>query len=313
MLCVAYDRDGTRDERCGKLAWGRAAVELTAKQCPRWVLPRAPHETTLSVAQLEAIRDFGWASLTDAERMSVIGHVLSKDPTKGRLRLSFITRAAKSADDMLIGWATDYLVTIDRQIPSAWRAQYDKWISKVFGHRARAVAVDRDPDPQKWEAMYSLLSLVLAARDHDLVQAVIARLPELDKLHGPARVLVLRAAIINKASVAEDLIAELPKASSHRMADIAFALDAAPNLLDLMQTHVAEIKLLQPYQKQRLFGQLCDETRRADVEQLGRDIFPKPDPAMLRDYEWCIQERKAIEPELRAFFAEPPKRSQLRR
>jgi hypothetical protein len=44
--------------------------------------------------------------------------------------------------------------------------------------------------------------------------------------------------------------------------------------------------------------------------------LPEPDPAMLRDYEWCIQERKTLEPELRAFFAAPrapPKRSQLRR
>ena len=33
------------------------------------------------------------------------------------------------------------------------------------------------------------------------------------------------------------------------------------------------------------------------------DIFAKPDPTVLRDFDWCIKRRKALEPELRAFFA----------
>ena len=94
----------------------------------------------------------------------------------------------------------------------------------------------------------------------------------------------------------------LPKAPEDRRADIVAALDAVPDLLGLMQRHTAEIKLLQTYQKEQLLRQVCDESKRADVDQLGRDIFPKWDQFSMRDFEWCVKERKALEPELKAFL-----------
>jgi cytosol alanyl aminopeptidase len=303
LVCIAYDRDGTRDERCATLTWGSARVELPAKRCPRWLLPRSPHDIQFSSVQLEAIRDAGWQSLDNDERRSITSYVLAQDPTRGRLRLSYIAKAAPSADDWLLSSMTSYLVSIDRRVPPGQRPRYDAWIATLFGERARTFGIDREPDPQTRASMYPLLSVVLGARDPGLVRDALALLPNLDKLEAPTRVLVLRASIIDKPSVAEDLIAELPKAPAHRIADIAFALESAPNLLDLMRKHVEPLKRLQIYQLRRLFDQLCDESRRADVEQLGRDLFPKPDPGMLRDYEWCIQERKRLEPELRAFFA----------
>jgi cytosol alanyl aminopeptidase len=303
LVCVAYDHDGARDERCGTVGWGAAAIELPAKRCPRWILPRAPHAIEWSVSGLESIRDHGWTSLSDGERSSMMTYVLAGKSATRRLRLSFIDKAASSADDILLSWITTHLISIDAQVPPSLRSKYDQWISARFGDRARAFGVNREPDGWKRERLLSLPSLLIAARDPALVKEAVALLPKLDTLEDPARVLVLRAAIIDKPSLAIDLIAELPKAGPHRKGDIAFALEAAPKLLELMQQHVDEIKLLQPYLKQRLLGRICDESRRADVERLAHDIVVKSDPALLRDYEWCIQERKTLEPELRAFFA----------
>jgi len=154
--------------------------------------------------------------------------------------------------------------------------------------------------------MYWLIALVLNAGDSALRADALKKLTKLDDLDGPSRVLVLRAAIADKPAFADELVGQLPKANRTRMADIAFALDVAPDLLGLMQRHVAEIKLLNDIEKKRLLGEICDETKRADVEKLGREIDPKWDQFSIRGFEWCVTERKALEPVLRAFLTSAP-------
>ncbi|HEY5920860.1 MAG TPA: M1 family metallopeptidase [Kofleriaceae bacterium] len=317
LLCVTYDHDGTRKEQCGKLEWGSAAVELSPKRCPRWLYAKALHDIKWTAPQLEAIRDHGWSALTSSERLAVVASLFQRDPSRGRLRLSFIDKTSDTLDETLISWVANYLLMIDKYVAPAQRSHYEAWIRKRFAARARALGI-RSPEPERdaFVHMQPLLWLVMSARDPGLIADALALLPKLDELAGPARALVLRAAILDKPSYADDLIAELPTASSVRVNDIAFALDAVPDPLFFLTKHAGVIRQLQHHHKSRLLGLICDETRRKDVESLGRQLFDKFNDFMLRDYEWCITERKALEPELRAFLDGAnalPKPSQKRR
>ncbi|HEY5952490.1 MAG TPA: hypothetical protein VIV40_43625, partial [Kofleriaceae bacterium] len=252
-------------------------------------------------------RDLGWPALTDGERITVVASVLRGDPAKSQLRLSFIDKAASSTDDTLLSWITGYLVRIDPYVPLTLRPSYNAWIAKLFAARVRAFGIaPRDVRRDKLDQMQSLLFIVMRAGDPGLRADAIALLPKLETLDAPARALVLRAAMADKPSYADDLAAEIPHAKHERMSDIAFALETVPDLLDFMTKHLAEVRVLPQHDKLRLYNRLCDATRRADVEALGRQLFDKWNELMLRDYEWCIQERKALEPELRAFLSNAP-------
>jgi hypothetical protein len=69
-----------------------------------------------------------------------------------------------------------------------------------------------------------------------------------------------------------------------------------------MIAHVDELRRLHPSIRQHLFSKLCDEARRTDVIALGKKLFDKWTEFAMRDYDWCVQERKALEPELRVFL-----------
>jgi len=312
LACVAYDHDGARRQRCVQIEADAPPLDLGTKRCPRWILVKSLHRLRRTVEQLEALRDHAWPSLSDAERRELLSEAFVLDSTAmtsstnmRRLRLSF---AAKTAgDDDLLSWATTYVLVIQHQVPPALRAKFDAWVSASFSARARAFGIaPANVEQYKREQMYSLLSLVLDARDKGLIADALALLPKLDQLDGPARVLVLRAALLDKPSYADDLVAEIPKAKPQRQADIGFALESVPDLLFFLTKHAAEIRQLQHHHKARLFGLLCDENRRQDVESLGHQLFDKWGPLLMRDYDWCTQERKALEPELRAFLNGKP-------
>ncbi|HEX5058525.1 MAG TPA: M1 family metallopeptidase [Kofleriaceae bacterium] len=306
LLCVAYDHDGARADRCTKLAWGSATLELGTKRCPRWVLPKTLHHLTWTAQELEALRDRAWPMLTKNERMTVISVALANG-TRGALRLSFIEKAAELDDPNLTKWITTYLYGLGPQIPASLRPQYDAWITKHFASRARAIGIaPTGVSIEKRRDAYELLALVLDAGDPTLRADALKLLPKLDDLDAASRVLVLRAAILDKPAFADELVSQLPKVNRTRMTDIAFALERTPDLLGLLQRHVAEIKLLQDVEKVRLLNQVCDGTKRADVEKLGRQIDPKWDQFSIRNFEWCVTERKALEPALRAFLTGAP-------
>jgi hypothetical protein len=219
------------------------------------------------------------------------------------MRMSYIAKATSFGDDDMTSWGTGYLLSIQRQVPPALRAKFDTWVTQLFATRARAFGIaPANVERYKREQMYSLLSLVMNAHDKGLIADALALMPKLDELDGPARVLVLRAAILDKPTLADDLAAEIPTAKGQRQADIGFALESVPDPLFFLTKHAAEIRRLQHHHKARLFSLLCDETRRTEVESLGRQLFDKFDDQLLRDYEWCVQERKALEPELRGFL-----------
>jgi hypothetical protein len=307
MICVAYDRDGKRDERCTKLAWGSSTLQLDAKRCPRWILPKALHELTWSQSQLEALRDYAWPVLTKEERLAVVGAALNYDPTHGAIRLSYIEKAAELDDPSLTVWVASYLSALAPQIPASLRPQYDAWVTKHFATAARAFGIaPKDASAEKRRDMYALLSLVIDAGDAALRAEAVKLMPRLEALDVTTRMLVLRAAIADKPALADDLMNELPKATKDRRNEIAVAVERMPDLLGLLERHVAEAKLFEPLDKSRLIDQICDETKRADVEKLGREIDPTWDQFSIRNFEWCVTERKALEPVLRAFLTGAP-------
>lgn len=305
LVCVAYDHDGRRDDRCARLGDGTTTIELPAKRCPRWFWPRAVERVEIDQRALESLRDRGWSALSADEQLAAIDEVLGHDPTKGRLRLSFIARAAHSDDAAMIGRITAYLVDTTHLVPPSLRPKYDAWIGKHFSARARATPV-ASTDADTRQLMMPLWLVAMDAGDQAVRHDAAALLPQLDKLDAVQRRIVLRAAVLDTPSFADTLLRELPNASGERSEEIVFAIEGAPDLLDVLLRHTSDLAALPWYMKLRLIGQLCDEARRAEVERLAREIAKEPDRFALRGFEWCLRERKALEPELRAFLNAKP-------
>jgi alanyl aminopeptidase len=294
LVCVAYDRDGSRDERCGVVSEQSPTIDLGTKRCPRWFLPRALHELALDDKQLASLRDNGWPLLTGPEQQTVLEQGLQSSAKASRW--AFLAKAASSRDPVVLLQATAYLQAIDRLISPDVRAAWNRWLVAAFGAHARDIALPlahTNPySPEAW-----LLFLLLNAGDTKVQQAVLALSPQRTMLDHVNLWLLVTAEVRAKPLLADDLLEGLSAGSPN-----ASIIAARPDLLDLLDRHHTAVRALPDDDKLDLIGKLCDGSRRQQVEDLVNAIFDKPSPLLMRNFDQCVAERKALEPELRAFL-----------
>lgn len=291
LICFAYDHDGTRRDRCAVFTEQAPGIELGTKRCPRWVLPSSLHEHSLEDSQLVALRDIAWSQLHPGEQAGVLARGLQMTASGQRWR--FLATAAASDSSEVLLRAGTFLVGIDHRIPPTMRAAYDKWIVSTFGRRAEAMQLPlARPGTDAW-----LVFLALNAGDSKLQQAVLALAPQRTMLDTLNRWLLVTAEVRAKPLLADDLLEGLSGDSPN-----ASIVAARPDLLDLLDRHHTAVKALPDPDKQMLVGNLCDGSRRQQVEELVNVIFDKPSPMLMRNFDQCVAERKALEPELRAFL-----------
>ncbi|MGE0547696.1 MAG: M1 family aminopeptidase [Kofleriaceae bacterium] len=182
-VCVAYDRDAARGEDCTLLEQTTGSIALTAKACPRWMMPnvdgRGYYRNSYTQPQLIALRDEAWPALSGAERRALYFDVKAQ-VVAGKLplalALSFVPKLLASGDRFQITAAFELSASLDRVVPGEFRPRYEHWMRQMFGPGARKAGfVPSAKDTLDIEVTRHELLVAVAqiGRDPQLVQEAI--------------------------------------------------------------------------------------------------------------------------------------------
>ena len=262
-ITTARDASGARSSRATR----RRSTRDQA--LPAVVLGEVTPLHRVAASELEALRDRGWPALTAQERADAVTHVLRNDPSKGSLRLSFIERAADTEDVRLLRTPAGYLLMIEHQVPAVLRGRYDAWVAKLFGPHARTFGVaPNDADMELREAS-SLAMLAIHARDRGMLADATALMPKLAELDGVTRILVQQAAVADNP---RSPMTSSPSSRTRRRRDEPRSGSCSrPCLIHSRScSGIPRRSSCSTRIRRWSSARICDETRRADVDRLGR-------------------------------------------
>ena len=142
-ICVAYDRDGRRDETCVPARAGTTEVALPAQACPTWVMPEpraAALYQTVWAPLLAGLLDRGWSQLSSREQSAIYSELHSDEE-----RLRVMGRLADAALD------PRFVRAMSGYVPDDLRGAFDRWVQVHLASRAAAVHL-ADAGQPDWTA-----------------------------------------------------------------------------------------------------------------------------------------------------------------
>ncbi|HEY4238867.1 MAG TPA: M1 family metallopeptidase [Kofleriaceae bacterium] len=174
-VCIAYDADGKRAETCTMLDGPSATVTLAAKACPAWILPNANgrgyYRVAYTAAQITALRDIAWKTLSWTERRVVFSDLedaIANGQQPLALGLSFVPKMLAGGDRFTIGPAVGAVTGVEALVPDELRGKYDEYLRRTFGPgAAKAGLVPKASDDLDTERTRHQLVAAAAESGHD--------------------------------------------------------------------------------------------------------------------------------------------------
>ncbi len=300
-VCVAFDRDGKRSDRCVELTGDTLDLPIGHARCPRWILPNAGgrgfYRTTWTAPALAGLLADGWKQLTDSEQLAVACNFLLPVHPYGELELSLLPALASSKDRsvvLVLGDALEYLM---RRVTPAERPALDRWIVKALGPRAREIGIaPRDNDDLfAVQSRFQLADLVGRAGDPALVSGA-QQLPAT----GIAVHLERVAARIRAAAD--------PAVAAAALAETRLdTVGAVPNLPELLAGHPHDLEGANAFAVRNLFATSCDPAQRdALAATANQALKPADATAAIAAMDSCLSEQAQLAPALHAWLAAQP-------
>ncbi|MBA3391006.1 MAG: M1 family metallopeptidase [Deltaproteobacteria bacterium] len=218
-MCIAYEKAGTRAETCLLLDRAAATVALDGKACPRWVMPNVAgggyYRNTYTIAQVTALRDEAWPSLSWIERRAVFfdlsaAALLGKLPLA--LALSFVPKLLAGSDRFTVALALELPGQLETVVPDALRPKFEQWLRQQFGPAATAIGVTpKNTDTLDNESIREdLVSLVgWAGREPGLVAEAVKLAEHWRDLPQSTRGLVLAIAVDASPALFAKILADV--------------------------------------------------------------------------------------------------------
>ncbi len=301
--CVAYDQDGARAEACIVVPGGVVDLPITAKACPRWVLPNASglgfYRGKLSLQGLGALLDRGWPALTPAERFTVIGEL-----TDRTVLLAISPKLVEAGDPVSVYAGIAVLDAEARFVPDDLRPRFDAWVQQHLGALARDVhfkIADGDPDTSRRQI--AVVSLVAKSFDGPLTAEATALAPKYRDVPYAFVGEVLALAANHDPSVASQLVDEAMKLGAREnQYRIVEALGSLRDLFGLLTRDSAKLASLPEASRIALVARLCDGAQRAAEEELARRVLGADAPQAIEAIGRCIARRQLLDPVFRAWL-----------
>ncbi|MEO8842931.1 MAG: M1 family aminopeptidase [Kofleriaceae bacterium] len=229
-VCIAFEQDGKRVETCTMLDAPTGTLALTAKSCPRWIMPnvngRGYYRVHYTTKQATSLRDEAWPLLSNTERRAVFGDVSASAATAPRpgfldakpeklplvLALSFVPKMLQGGDAFALEAVTGLPGRFDNLVADDQRAKQQAWYRVTFGPAVVKLGlVPKDSDDFEAEKARSELmgTAAVIARDPELVKQAQVLAEHWRDLPDASRTTVLRIAIDGDPERVGHAIAEL--------------------------------------------------------------------------------------------------------
>ena len=192
-ICVAYEQAGVRAETCTLLAAPTGTLALSAKSCPRWVMPNVEghgyYRVHYTQKQVITLRDEAWPLLTFSERHTLFGdlvndmnaprpgfHASAPIKTPITLVMSFVPLMLATGNRTLVEDALIPADHLDRLVSDDQRTKYEAWYRMTFGPGATKIGfTSKDSDDFDTESLRGQLIDAAAGigRDPELVKQAV--------------------------------------------------------------------------------------------------------------------------------------------
>jgi hypothetical protein len=296
-VCVAYDRDGRRDQVCASIDQQHPDVSLRAKACPRWVMPNAgavgPYMVAWTPLQVHQLLTHGWASLTEGEKQEVF-----EETSNETAKLEVFVAHMREAGAHTFESEPAYLKSLAKFVPADLHAPFDAWVESHYAARARSVDLTEATatyDPAIW--------LLARIGDPDLAQAAKRIAPTYagfkDETGYYSAIVTIRATT-EPAFLAAVLDAALADTSHWHRIYMLEAIAAVPGVMRSLAADPERADKLEIGDLRALIGQACDPADRAAFVELIDD-HPKL-KAALTTFDQCVAQQKTMAPVLRRWF-----------
>ena len=240
-VCIAFEQDGKRVDTCTLLDAPTGTLALTAKSCPRWIVPnvngRGYYRVHYTTKQTTALRDEAWALLSNSERRAVFGDVAVSAMAAPRpgfqgaaseklplvLALSLVPKMLQGGDASALDAVTNLPGAFDNLVADDQRAKQQAWYRATFGPAATRLGfVPKETDDLETERSRSVLMGTAGAlgRDPELVKQAQALAAHWRDLPESSRTTVLRIAIDGDPDRVGHVIEELRTAQKREDRDI---------------------------------------------------------------------------------------------
>jgi alanyl aminopeptidase len=144
-VCVQYPAGAGIERDCALVTQASAELALTkAKSCPAWILPNdglGYYRSELEGDLLRNLLDNGMKAITPPERAAVIGDVnalVRAGKADIGVALELAGRYAADESRQIATSAANIAEAISDNVPDPQRPNYERFIRKMFGARARA-------------------------------------------------------------------------------------------------------------------------------------------------------------------------------
>ncbi len=305
-ICIAYDKDGTRADRCQTIVPPRGDIEPGTNACPRWILPNVggtgPYRVVGAEDLLDPLLANGWSQLTRAEQLSLLGYSRNE-----RTRLAIYIRLVTDDPRGAIPWEAGIVTRFVKLVPRDLEPAFDAFVETRFAKRACKIALDAQPSWASIRRREPAYVLRLAARVGDpqianKLAPLAAREHDLPDRFRYLLEAALPVAIRRDPAVADHLADELAATTDQSRADeLISALAATPSIVDVFAHNPQRLGHLSSWSQRKLFANVCD----ADARSV---LAPIALPEVIREVDACIAEKAQLEPLFRQWLHSGPKR-----
>ena len=182
-VCVRWGAGKETGRDCTTLGAAEGTLALTAKTCPDWVLPNAGetgYYRSLPTPELLTKLLAHTKQLTLAERVGVLGDLqglIASGDVQNSVALGLVAEQAKEPSRHIVTASVGIVAGIDNMVPDALRPNYERFIRKLYGARAKELGWVSKPGEGEdaKELRPTLLGLVAGdGRDPALIKQATA-------------------------------------------------------------------------------------------------------------------------------------------
>jgi cytosol alanyl aminopeptidase len=310
LVCVAYDRDGSRGDTCSRVEPGQKQIPLPARKCPRWIMPNAggngPYRIAWTKDVLESLLSEGWSSLTEQERKALFEE--TEDPV---FKLAIFAAIARN-DAADVAFAVPYLGAMHKYVPDDLRSRFYGWIAAKFGARARHTSFTRltTESFRTQQQRLHVTNLVALTGDAQLTRQALpiaARYDALDQDYWFTPAVLTLAAKADQKLV-HALLDDLSVQSKNpRRREMLEALSHVHGVLDYFRSSPQKLLTLTAWDHLQLFQNACDPITRSELTAIAGTGSRALEP-LLGQIDACIAVRARYDPIFRTWLGKRTRR-----